>query len=160
MNELTLRVVAILIISLVSMTIGQGLKVAIQSLKNKKNLWRLFFTTGGMPSSHSATLIAMATSLCIFQLKFEGRLGYEFAVAVAFTVVVLYDAMGVRYEAGKHAQILNEIMEHDKEMFDDDNNTELKVLIGHRPLEVLWGIVLGVAVGVVGALIYIYAVGK
>lgn len=159
MNAVTYRVLALLIISLISMTIGQLLKILIEFIKNKKRLWSLFFTTGGMPSSHSATLISLVTALGIFQLYFDNELGYEFAVAVAFTVVVIYDAMGVRYEAGKHARILNEIMEHDShDIFVEDKS--LKELIGHRPQEVMWGVVLGLAVGIVGSLIYIFAVGK
>ena len=103
------------------------------------------FGSGGMPSSHSSTVCAAATVVC--------RL-YEpdsaiFGVMVIMSVIVMYDAMNVRYHAGVQAKELK----NNKVLNEDFNNkisgNELKELLGHTPLEVLCGAVLGIAIGII-----------
>ncbi|MCR5787127.1 MAG: divergent PAP2 family protein [Acholeplasmatales bacterium] len=153
------KVVCIVISSLLAMLVAQIWKVIYHSVKQKRFAWRYFFTTGGMPSSHSSTMVSMVTTLAILQLRYEGGVGYEFAIAVAFTIVVIYDAMGIRYQAGKHADMLNKLLktepENVREEVGFDENNELKVSLGHKPLEVAIGITLGVIVGILCGIMYI-----
>ena len=152
----TLRSLCIIICSVIALFSAQGFKVIYHSIKEKRFAGRYFFTTGGMPSSHSATMIAMVTSLGILEIMDGRGIGYDFAIALAFSLVVIYDAMGVRYEAGKHADILNKIMENEPKDVQEKvgYNKSLKVLLGHKPKEVFWGIVLGVVIAIIGSLVF------
>ena len=103
---------------------------------------RWLVTTGGMPSSHSSTVVAMCTSIGLI----EGFESMVFAVALCVAVVVMYDAAGVRRSAGKQAKVLNQMME---ELFSKEHKfsgAKLKELLGHSPVEVLVGALLGAAV--------------
>ena len=96
-----------------------------------------------MPSSHSATVCALATSSAI---KY-GIGGFEFAVSFIFAVVVMYDAMGVRRETGKQAKLLNMIL--DNNMFGENFEhfeEKLKEFVGHTPLQVFMGAILGIVI--------------
>lgn len=161
-NQTTFRVLCIIICAFTAMGAAQAAKVVYNSLKEKRFCGGFFWSTGGMPSSHSATMISLVTSLGILEAWYEKGIGYDFAIALAVASVVIYDAMGVRYEAGKHAQMLNKIMENEpKELKDSVGyNKELKVLLGHKPKEVFWGIIVGFLVGALGALIYILCINK
>lgn len=161
-NQTTFRVLCIIICAFTAMGAAQAAKVVYNSLKEKRFCGGYFWSTGGMPSSHSATMISLVTSLGILEAWYERGIGYDFAIALAVASVVIYDAMGVRYEAGKHAQMLNKIMENEpKELKDSVGyNKELKVLLGHKPKEVFWGIIVGFLVGALGALIYILCINK
>lgn len=104
-----------------------------------------FVGPGGMPSSHSATVSALAVAVA----RIEGVGSTMFAVAFALAIVVMYDAVSVRYQAGEHAKALNKIIE---QMFDQSKNNEekfqlFKEVLGHTPLQVLVGVLLGAAVG-------------
>lgn len=106
--------------------------------------WNLsiLFTTGGMPSSHSATVMALSTSVGLV----AGWSSPIFAVAACFTFITMYDAAGLRRAAGLQAQALNEII---RELLAPDhrlNHAKLKELLGHTPREVLGGAVMGVVV--------------
>ena len=158
-NRVTYRVVGIIIISFISMFVCQILKILIVGITKKKWKWKLFFCTGGMPSSHSGTIMAMVSSLGILQVYYDGGVGYSFAVAAAFAVVVMYDAMGVRYEAGRHAKILNEIIENNPDL-KQEAPKELKEWLGHKPTEVVAGAIIGVIVGLLGAIAYVNFIGK
>ncbi len=153
------RTACILISALVSMMIAQISKVIYHSIKEKKFAWKFFFSTGGMPSSHTSTMVALVTTLGVLQLHYESGVGYVFAVALAITVVVVYDAMGVRYEAGRHARLLNNMLEHEPEKIQKavgyDPNNGLKEYLGHKPKEVLCGLFLGLLVGILSAIVYI-----
>ncbi len=153
------RTACILISALVSMLIAQLSKVIYHSIKEKKFAWKFFFSTGGMPSSHTSTMVALVTTLGILQLHYESGVGYVFAVALAVTVVVVYDAMGVRYEAGRHARLLNNMLEHEPENVQKevgyDPKNGLKEYLGHKPKEVICGLFLGLFVGILSAIIYI-----
>lgn len=110
------------------------------------------FGSGGMPSSHSSTVCAVATVVC----RLYGPDSAVFGVMVIMSVIVMYDAMNVRYHAGVQAKELNIIrkeLKNNKVLNEDFNNkisgNELKELLGHTPLEVLCGAVLGIAIGII-----------
>lgn len=121
--------------------IAQSFKVLIGVLKEKKFNFKWFVGTGGMPSSHAAAVTALATSVGLH----TGFSSPHFAVALLFTVVVLFDAQGVRRASGKQAEILNRILDDiywKKRMKED----RLKELLGHTPIEVLAGTALGILI--------------
>ncbi len=100
--------------------------------------------SGGMPSSHSATVCALATSVFLI----NGVGSFEFAMAVFFAIVVMHDASGVRMETGKQAAILNEMMETFSKMYENAKfEQSLKELVGHTPVQVFVGAILGIAIG-------------
>lgn len=104
---------------------------------------KFFSGTGGMPSSHSATVMALFTT-CVLR---DGLASYNMAASLLLAIIVMSDATGVRYETGKQAKIINELV---KEIFSgkaNDFNKNLKTLIGHTPLQVIVGAILGVGVG-------------
>ncbi len=113
----------------------------------------LLFGHGGMPSSHSASVCALAVSCA---LAYGADSGY-FAIAALFAIIVMGDAAGVRAEAGKQAKVLNRIM---KDLFTAETHGEvnhnLKELVGHTPLQVVLGGLLGIALPFLMALIPLY----
>lgn len=120
--------------------LAQILKFIFYTVINKKIDFRVFTTTGGMPSSHSAGVVALATSIGIM----TGFMSYLFAIAMGNAFVVMYDAAGIRRASGKMAVCLNKIME---DFYKHDINaagTKLKELLGHTPVEVFCGAILGV----------------
>jgi uncharacterized protein len=130
----------ILIVSLAACGISQGLKLIIDVIKNGKISLRVLTTTGGMPSAHSAFVTALATGVGMAR----GWDSVEFAIATIFAIVVMYDAAGVRQAAGKQARILNQLVD---ELFSEDhhfNEQRLKELLGHTPVQVIVGAILGV----------------
>lgn len=131
----------ILIVALIACGTAQLLKIPIDILRSKKTSIRSLFSSGGMPSSHSALVGALATG--VGQAK--GWDSSEFAIACLFAVIVMYDAAGVRQAAGKQARILNQIIE---DMFQEKEFKEekLKELLGHTPIQVLAGLSLGIAI--------------
>ena len=123
---------------------AQALKIIFDYGRTKKVDRALFFGTGGMPSSHSALVMAMATSIGIV----EGLYSSMFAVAIMVALVVMYDAAGVRRAAGKHAEIINTLMERLKSTGITPAE-KLKELLGHSPIEVMAGAVWGVFIATV-----------
>ena len=123
--------------------VAQVLKTIIYLIINKRFVAERMVGGGGMPSSHSATVCALATAA---GMRYGGG-SCEFAVAAMFAIVVMYDAMGVRRETGIQAKVLNEMMElltnMGKEMSAED---KLKELVGHTPLQVLMGAILGILI--------------
>lgn len=127
--------------------------VIAQVLKTFIHLWftRTFVAErlvggGGMPSSHSATVCALCTATAIEY----GAGSFEFAMAAIFALVVMYDAIGVRQETGKQAKVLNDMIELFTHMGKDlDIEKQLKEFIGHTPLQVVCGAVLGIATALV-----------
>lgn len=134
---------------------SQVIKVVIASIKDKKLRLDRFIQTGGMPSSHSAMAMALATSVALQ----EGIKSVYFAVCVAFALVVLYDAGGIRRYAGMQAQMINQIKQKVelKEMGDNENGDDklLKELIGHTPMEVLGGSIIGIALAILYSFYYV-----
>ena len=129
---------------LISCLISQSLKMLIGALRLRRFDFRWLIGTGGMPSTHAAGVCALSTTVGLLQ----GFASPLFAVSVAFTVITLFDAQGVRRWSGRQAQVLNKMMEdiYFKRRIQEQR---LKELLGHTPMEVLGG----VAVGVVTALV-------
>jgi uncharacterized protein len=135
----------ILLISLLACFTAQGLKAIIELFRDGKISLRYLFSSGGMPSAHSALVGALATGVGL-QVGWSSP---EFAIASLFAVIVMYDAAGVRQAAGKQARILNQLLD---EMFQGDkefNEERLKELIGHTPFQVLVGLSLGIGIAAV-----------
>ena len=132
----------ILLCAMASWFIAQALKVPIYYLVEHELNWRRWLGSGGMPSSHTALVVSLAAMV-------GARMGFdtaEFAISFALAIIVMYDAAGVRRETGTQAVVINKIL-HDmlvdgKQITED----ELKELIGHTPLEVFAGAVLGLIV--------------
>lgn len=125
--------------------IAQLLKVAFELMFAKKLDFKRFVGAGGMPSSHSAFVMALTTVVG----RIMGLGSTEFAITLAISIVVMYDATGVRRAAGQQAKVLNMMVEN---WHNEDNvffEKKLKELIGHTPLEVIAGAVLGVIVGLI-----------
>ena len=131
----------ILVSSVLGWTVAQFLKTVIDMVINKSFNPERIFGSGGMPSSHSATVCALTTAS---GMKY-GVGSFEFAISFVLSMIVMYDAMGVRRETGKQAKLLNLIMEQD---WFNLNNQEiqkrLKEFVGHTPLQVAAGAALGI----------------
>ncbi len=133
---------------------AQVIKTCINSIVTKKFAWKRMFGDGGMPSAHSATVSSMAVVV-------GDIMGYgsaTFGLAVIFAIVTMHDALGVRRETGKQAETLLSMEEVIKNYVDEqdlDLKTEkLKVLVGHTPLQVVCGSLLGVVVALLYILIF------
>ena len=133
----------VLIAPLVAWTIAQLIKVVIEIVTNHRlDLGRLV-SSGGMPSSHSAFVSALATMVGLI----DGLGSVTFAISVIFASVVLYDAAGVRHSVGKQAVVLNRIIREFRERRPiAELEADLKELIGHTAFEVAAGVLLGVGV--------------
>lgn len=132
----------VLLVALVACVIAQLLKLMIEVIQNRKLSVQVLVTTGGMPSSHSALVTALATGVG----QTVGWSSSEFAVATVFAIIVMYDAAGVRQAAGKQARILNQMID---ELFNEHpefNQDRLKELLGHTPFEVIAGSALGITI--------------
>ncbi len=129
--------------------VAQVLKTLIHLILTKQFVAERMVGGGGMPSSHSATVCALVTSTGI---KYGGG-SFEFAITAMLAIIVMYDAMGVRRETGKQGRVLNEMMEVFMNMGKQISVEErLKEFVGHTPLQVLMGAILGtlIAVAVMG----------
>lgn len=124
--------------------VAQVLKTLIHMLFTKKFVAERLIGSGGMPSSHSATVCALATAACV---QF-GAGSFEFAVSLILALIVMYDAIGVRRETGIQAKLLNEIISIFVEMGEKDLSPDekLKEFVGHTPLQVLAGAILGILI--------------
>lgn len=125
--------------------VAQVLKTLIHFIITKQFVAERMVGSGGMPSSHSATVCALATAA---GMKYGGG-SFEFAISVMLAIIVMYDAMGVRRETGIQARVLNEMIE----MFTNMGNKmsvedKLKEFVGHTPLQVLMGAILGIIIAV------------
>lgn len=128
-----------IIATLMAWFITQTVKVVFIAIKNKKFNLSLYFIPGGFPSSHSASVTALSTVVGL-ESGFDSAI---FAVALAFTVFVLYDASVLRRAAQKQAQSLNDLMEFIKikEM------EPLREVLGHSLFEIFVGSIIGIAIG-------------
>ncbi len=132
--------------AIVASAVAQILKVLIEFLTDKKLDLRRLWDTGGMPSSHSAGVAALAVAIGLQ----EGFNSAFFAIAAVFSYVVIYDAKGVRRAAGLHAEILNEIVKELPHLFEEGFQPKaLKTLLGHTGPQVVVGTLLGILVAVV-----------
>ena len=124
--------------------IAQGLKVLLEVLVKGRSSGDTVFGTGGMPSSHSAFVMAIAVSIGVLY----GRRSPLFALAAGFALVVMYDAFNVRRAAGEHAKHINQMWEELREELQSVPAMEiLKESLGHTPLQVIVGAILGSCVG-------------
>ena len=133
----------ILICGCLGWGIAQILKTIIYAGINKKIDWKRLFGDGGMPSGHSATVTAMAVrSFLIY-----GAGSFEFAVTFMLAIIVMHDAMGVRQETGKQAKIIKDLDSFMESLGRDITDEEkLKEFVGHTPLQVTAGAIIGALV--------------
>lgn len=133
-----------LITSTLAWLVAQVLKVVINAFIHRKLDWERLFGDGGMPSGHSATVSSLATItglLC-------GLRSYEFGISAILAIIVCHDAMGVRREAGRHAKVLNELQKAFEELMNEDlPDVALKEFVGHTPIQVCAGILIGILTG-------------
>lgn len=123
--------------------IAQVLKTIIHALIHRKIDWSRLMGDGGMPAGHSATVSAMAACSGILY----GVGSFEFAVTAMLAIIVMHDAMGVRLETGKQAKAINELIQLIEELGKDHSSEEkLKEFVGHTPIQVLAGALLGIFV--------------
>jgi len=129
--------------------LAQFLKPFLEYLETRRWVWGLWFSTGGNPSSHSALVVSVMLAIGLF-VGFGTPL---FALALAIAMIVVYDAAGVRREAGRHAERINILIE---ELFSGQpiSEQQLKEVIGHTPMEVLSGVLLGAAVALVSYVLF------
>jgi acid phosphatase family membrane protein YuiD len=126
---------------LVAWLLAQGLKLPIAYLRTRQWNWALLVSAGGMPSSHSALVTATAHAVGLY----AGFNTPVFALAVSIAMVVIYDATGIRRQAGMQAQKINILVE---ELLKGHpiSDKQLREVLGHTPLEALGGVLLGLAV--------------
>ncbi len=129
--------------ALIAWLLAQLLKPPVGYLRNRKWNWASVLSAGGMPSSHSALMVGVTMGIGLFT-------GFDtpvFALAVAATMIIVYDAAGVRREAGRHAEKIN-ILINELLAGHPISDRQLREVIGHTPLEVSAGIVLGLVVSI------------
>ena len=137
----------ILILAVATWAIAQLIKLLVPLCRDHRLDLERALGSGGMPSSHAAFVCACASStgaLC-------GWTSGLFAISVVIAIIVMYDAANVRQAAGEHAKILNHMMQQWSERGEMPTETQLKELLGHTPIQVIAGAVLGVAVGLLGS---------
>jgi len=147
MKDIFLQVIKnkIFMTTLMSWVIAQTLKVTIGVIREKRFDFRWFVGTGGMPSTHAAGVSCLATAVGL-EYGFDS---VYFAIAVVFTIVVMFDAQGVRRATGRQAGILNKIMD-DIYWRGRIREDQLRELIGHTPVEVIAGAIVGIFVAFLG----------
>lgn len=134
----------VIICGVAAWIIAQVLKTIIHAVVNKGIVWPRLIGDGGMPSSHSATVTAIATSSGLIY----GLGSFEFGITVILAFIVMHDAMGVRQEAGKQAKVINQMIEFIDSMGKDlSPEDKLKEFVGHTPTQVVVGAFLGVLIG-------------
>jgi uncharacterized protein len=150
-----------LLAALFGIIFAQFIKIPIKFLITRKLDWKLMTSTGGMPSSHSAAVTSLTTAIA-YETGIDSPL---FAVSAIFAVIVMFDATGIRFQAGQQAIIINQ-MRVDFQTFvqeakgwqkkdGEQKIQELKTLLGHKPSEVFAGAVTGVVISII---IYTYFV--
>ena len=133
-----------LVAGILGWAIAQTIKVIIDSIFSKKLTFKSFFASGGMPSSHSSFVCALTTVIGYTY----GLDSVYFAICATFSMIVMYDAFNVRRSAGEQAKALNKVMEA---LFKNkvlDSEETLKVILGHSPLQVFAGMILGFVIGI------------
>lgn len=139
----------VLFAALIGWFSAQALKIPIYYLVEKEWDWHRFHGSGGMPSSHTAMVVSASIMLGALN-GFDSPL---FAAAVVFSSVVMYDATGVRRETGRQAEVINQILQDVLINGRPISEVELKELVGHKPIEVACGAILGFAIATVYLLI-------
>ena len=142
----------ILIVGIVSWFLAQVFKCISNLILTKKFSIERLFGDGGMPSGHSATVVSVAVATGLY----EGFDSAIFAIAMILAIVVMHDAMNVRYQAGKQAELLNAMADMFEKITGADlpKEEKLKELLGHTPLQVAAGCLLGIATAIIMYLIF------
>lgn len=138
-----------LVLALIAWAIAQIVKVPLEFLRTKRWNWALLFRAGGMPSSHAALVAGIAHGIGLYE-------GYEtpiFAIAFALAMVVIYDATGIRRQAGKHARIINQMIT-DLTSGHPLKQEQLREVLGHTPMEAVMGTLLGIITAQIGWFIW------
>lgn len=130
--------------------LAQGLKIAFNFLKERKLNLHRFVEPGGMPSSHAAMVIALLVGVGIV----EGIPSTFFIITLIFSLAIIYEAIGVRRAVGKQAEVLNQIIrnvsrEKEIRLHTGEKEKYLKETLGHNPLEVLVGSIIGLIMALV-----------
>lgn len=142
-----------LMTAVLSWFVAQVLKTAIDAYFNKGINWERMTGSGGMPSSHSSTVVSLAVAIGVSY----GVDSTLFALALIFAIVVMYDATGVRRETGKQAVILNRLLlDNPFSWTGEEFDKKLKEYVGHTPLQVLMGAILGVLIALIMGDVYGY----
>ncbi|KGX86720.1 divergent PAP2 family protein [Pontibacillus litoralis] len=144
-----------LLAALTAIVFAQVVKIPIHLIATKQLNTQLVFSTGGMPSSHSAAVTALATSIGL-ENGFHSNL---FAMSCVFAIIVMFDATGVRRQAGEQAIVLNQLAKDFTHLVEEakvwnkkeqyEKREELKELLGHQPIEVFFGGVTGILISVI-----------
>jgi len=144
-----------LISAMTAWLLAQFLKIFTGFFKEQKfSVKTMLFGTGGMPSSHTATVAALCTACAIG----EGFDSAIFAISVVLAIIVMIDATGVRRETGKQSRALNIIIEEFFKSKDKAFDTHFKELIGHTPLQVICGFITGTVAALALSFIPIFGV--
>jgi uncharacterized protein len=131
------------VVPLIAWAIAQASKVIVDSVILHQLSVRRLVTAGGMPSSHSALVVSLTTIIG----RLQGVGSPLFAMALIFSSVVMYDATGVRRAAGQQAMVLNRLLDDLFIAHRGIHQERLRELLGHTPIEVIAGALLGIAVG-------------
>jgi uncharacterized protein len=131
----------VLIAALSAWSLAQIVKVPLEFFQSRRWNWALLFRAGGMPSSHSALIAACAHSIGLF-VGFDSPL---FALAAVIAMVVIYDATGIRRQAGRHAEFINTLIK-DLASGHPLQQEKLREVLGHTPLEAVGGTLFGLAI--------------
>lgn len=152
-----------ILVSMLSWAVAQLIKAVLYAIKYKTFKLERLFGSGGMPSSHSSTVCALVITV----YRMEGFASATFGLAMMLAIITMYDATGVRRAAGIHAKQINRLrhivdeldeeildkieekVEDDDGEYDPEDTKELKEFLGHTPLEVIFGALLGILIGLV-----------
>ena len=136
----------VLVSAVAGWIVAQVLKTMLDFALNRTINWERMVGSGGMPSSHSATVCGLTTAAALHY----GVSSFEFAVCFVLSMVVMYDATGVRRETGKQAKLLNSILrEKPLKLNAEVLQEKLKEYVGHTPLQVVAGAILGICLALV-----------
>ncbi|WP_430784585.1 divergent PAP2 family protein [Virgibacillus flavescens] len=146
--------------ALAAIIFAQVVKIPIHYIISREFKAGLAFSTGGMPSSHSAAVTALSTGVGIV----DGVTSTTFAVACVFSIIIMFDASGVRRQAGEQAVILNQLTKDFNHFVEGakgwnkkpelEKRKELKELLGHQPIEVFFGGLSGIVIAFLLYLLY------
>lgn len=137
------------LIPIIAAVIAQVMKLALNSVKGDFDLRHLLSEYGGMPSSHSAFVVSLVTTIALS----EGLSSAAFAVALVFALIIIRDAVGFRRTLGKQNKTLNMLIED----YDSEKKKKFPPLheqVGHNPMEVLAGSIVGLAVSIVAVILF------
>ncbi|AGK54636.1 divergent PAP2 family protein [Bacillus sp. 1NLA3E] len=145
-------------IALISIGLAQAVKIPLHFMKSGEWKPEMFFSTGGMPSSHSAGVTSLTTYIALKR----GFPTIDFALSLVYGLIVMYDAQGVRRQAGELTlrvndldELVDKIQKDESVKFEEKPPKKLKEVLGHKPEEVIGGAIFGVLTGAAG-----YYLGK